>query len=77
MNKLLLGIGILVILSACNKNKQTAGIDDVVNNTAQKGMAKSTQQAGIASVKTDINTEIVQARAVIKSFAGTDRKSVV
>lgn len=50
MNKLLLGIGILVILSACNENKQTAGIDDAVNNTAQKGMAKSTQQAGIASV---------------------------
>ncbi len=71
MNKLLLGISILVILSACDKNKQTAGKDNATNNTAQKEETEPTQQTNNAPVTTDIDTEIVQARAVIKSFAGT------
>lgn len=71
MNKLLLGISILVILSACDENKQTAGKNDAVNNTAQKEVTEPTQQTNNAPVTTNIDTEIVQARAVIRTFAGT------
>lgn len=71
MNKLPLGISILVILSACDENKQTAGKDDAVNITVQKEVTEPTQQTTNTSVTTGIDTKIIQARAVIRTFAGT------
>ncbi len=71
MNKLLLGIGMLLILSACDDNKQTADKSDAANNAAQQEITESTPQTSHAPVATDIDTEVVQARAVIKTFAGT------
>ena len=71
MNKLLLGISILIILSACDENKQIVGKNDAVNYIAQKEMTESTQQINNAPVTTDIDTEIIQARSVIRTFAGT------
>ena len=71
MNKLLLGISILIILSACDENKQIVGKNDAVNYIAQKEMTEPTQQINNAPVTTDIDTEINQARSVIRTFAGT------
>lgn len=71
MNKLLFGISILVILTACDEDKQTVDKSDIVNNAVKKEVTEPTQQTSNAPVTTDIDTEIVQARAVIKSFAGT------
>lgn len=85
MKKLILGISILAILSACDESKQVtykdgaakdttrliADKNNIASSAAQKKVTEPTQQAINAPVITDINYEISQARAVISVFAST------
>ena len=85
MKKLILGISILAILSACDESKQVTYKDSVAKDTtqlitdksnigsspAQEKVTEPTQQAITAPVIADIDTEVAQAKAVISAFAGT------
>ena len=85
MKKLILGISILAILSACDESKQLTYKDDIAKDTTrliteksniessatQKKVAEPTQQAINALGITDIDNEIAQAKTVISAFAGT------
>jgi len=85
MKKLILGISILAILSACDESTPLIYKDSVakdvtrliadksnIGSSAIQGkVTEPTQQAINASVVTDINAEIAQAKAVISVFAST------
>lgn len=70
MKKLLLCMSILAFLSACAENKQITAEDKATATTEQqKASALKKQPDQNASINQD--EEIAQARALIKSFAGT------
>ena len=85
MKKLILGISILAILSACDESKQLTYKDSVAkdatrliadksnigSSATQNKVTEPTQQAVNAPVITDIDNEIAQAKEIISAFAGT------
>tara|TARA_R110002073_G_scaffold275217_1_gene438753 strand:- start:35 stop:736 length:702 start_codon:yes stop_codon:yes gene_type:complete len=85
MKKLILGISIFAILSACDESKQLTYKDsaakdatrliadksNIGSSATQKKVTVPTQQTINSPVITDIDNEIAQARTVISVFAST------